>query len=77
MSTVCERIQVLRESTGMGRTLFSRHIGINLRTLIGIEYDGRKPGADILAAFAEKYPQHIYWLLTGKTDPKAGHTKPK
>lgn len=34
-------------------------------------------GADILAAFAEKYPQCIYWLLAGKADPKAAHTKPK
>lgn len=77
MSSICERIQTLRESTGMGRTRFARYIGMNERTLQGIEYDGRKPGADILAAFAEKYPQHIYWLLTGKTDPKAGHTKPR
>lgn len=77
MSTINERIQVLRETTGMGRTLFARHIGINPRTVQGIEYDGHKPGADILAAFAEKYPQYIYWLLTGKTDAKAGHTRPK
>jgi len=45
--------------------------------LSGIEYEGRKPGADILAAIAEKYPHYILWILTGKTDPKAGQTKPK
>lgn len=77
MSTINERIQQLRESTGMGRTRFARHIGIKQRTLEAIEYDGSKPGADILACYAEKYPQHILWVLTGKTDQKVGQTCPK
>lgn len=77
MSTIHERIQQLRESTGMGRTLWSRHVGISARALTGIEYDGRKPGADILAAIAEKYPEHILWILTGKADSKVGQMSPK
>lgn len=77
MSTINERILQLRNSTGMGRTLWARHVGINPRTVAAIEYDGNKPGADILAAIAEKYPQHVLWLLTGKVDPKVGQTKPR
>lgn len=77
MSTIHERIQQLRESTGMGRTLWARHVGISARALTGIEYDGRKPGADILAAIAEAYPQHILWILTGKTNSKIGQTRPR
>lgn len=76
MSTIQERIQQLRNSTGLGRTLFSRHVGINQRALQAIEYDGKKPGADILAAITDKYPQYIVWILTGKTDPGAGHLRP-
>lgn len=77
MSTIQERIQQLRDSTGMGRTLFSRHVGISQRALEGIEYEGKKPGADILAAIAGKYPQYMIWVLTGKADAKAGHLKPE
>jgi transcriptional regulator with XRE-family HTH domain len=76
MSTIHERIQQLRESTGLGRTRWARFVGISARALSGIEYEGRKPGADILAAIAEKYPQHILWILTGKADPKVGQTRP-
>lgn len=76
MSTIHERIQELRESTGMGRTLWARHVGISPRALTGIEYDGRKPGADILAAIAEKYPEYVLWILTGRTDATVGQIKP-
>lgn len=77
MSTINERILQLRKSTGMGRTLWARHVGINPRTVAAIEYDGNKPGADILAAIAEKYPHYILWILTGKTDSKVGQAKPR
>lgn len=60
----------------MGRTLWARHVGINPRTVAAIEYDGNKPGADILAAIAKAYPQYILWILTGKADPSAGQTRP-
>lgn len=76
MSTIRERIQQLRESTGMGRTLWARHVGINQRTLAGIEYDGNNPSAEILAAIAAKYPQYILWILTGTTDPAVGQAQP-
>lgn len=76
MSTIRERIQQLRESTGMGRTRWARHVGINQRTLAGIEYDGNNPSAEILAAIAKAYPQHILWILTGLPDPAVGQTKP-
>lgn len=76
-TTITERIRLLRESTGLGRTLFAREIGMKERTLISIEREGKKPGAEILAAMAEKYPQYMIWLLTGKTDAKAGHISPQ
>lgn len=76
MSTINERIQKLRESTGMGRTLWARHVGINQRTLAGIEYDGNKPSANILAKIAEAYPNHILWILTGRTDPEIRQSRP-
>lgn len=75
-TTINERIQKLRESTGMGRTLWARHVGINQRTLAAIEYDGNKPGAEILGKIAEKYPQHVLWILTGKTDLDVGQIRP-
>lgn len=76
MSTINERILQLRNSAGMGRTLWARHVGINPRTVAAIEYDGNKPGAEILAAIAKAYPQYILWILTGTADSKVGQIKP-
>ncbi len=77
MSTINERIRILRESTGMGRTLFAREVGLKEGTLKDMEKTTKKPGADILAALAVKYPQYMIWILTGTTDAKAGHISPE
>ena len=60
----------------MGRTLFCRKHGLKEPTLVSIEAGRSKPGADILAIFANAYPQYILWILTGKTNSKLGQAKP-
>lgn len=77
MSTINERIRKLRESTGLGRTLFCRKHDLKEPTLVAIESGRSKPGADILGKIALGYPEYCYWLLTGKVSLKAGQTKPR
>lgn len=77
MSTINERIRMLRESTGLGRTLFCRKHDLKEPTLVAIENGRSKPGADILEKIVLGYPEYCYWLLTGKVNFKVGQTKPK
>jgi transcriptional regulator with XRE-family HTH domain len=76
-TTINERILKLRKSTGLGRTLFCREHGLKESTLTSIERGDRKPGADILAIYANAYPQYILWILTGTTNTKVGQIRPK
>lgn len=77
MSTINERIRILRESTGLGRTLFCRRHDLKEPTLVAIESGRSKPGADILEKIVLKYPEYCYWLLTGKIHSKTGQARPK
>lgn len=77
MSSINERIRILRESTGMGRTPFSRKHDLKLTTLAAIEAGRRKPGADIIEKIVLGYPEYCYWLITGKVNLKVGQTRPK
>ncbi|HEX7048151.1 MAG TPA: helix-turn-helix transcriptional regulator [Gammaproteobacteria bacterium] len=76
MSTINERIRILRESTGLGRTLFSRKHDLKLSTLAAIETGRRKPGADIIEKIVLGYPEYCFWLITGKVT-KASQARPK
>lgn len=76
MSTIGERVRILRESTGLGRTRFAREVGIKEATLLTVEYDRSKPGFEILQKLVLKYPEHCYWLITGKVNSKLGQVKP-
>ena len=77
MSTINERIRILRESTGLGRTLFCRKYGLKEPTLVAIEAGRSKPGADILEKIVLGHPEYCYWLLTGKVNLKVGQMRPR
>lgn len=77
MSTIGERIRVLRESTGLGRTLFARKTDIKEATLVTLEHDRSKPGFEILQKLVLSYPEYCYWLITGKVNLKVGQTRPR
>ena len=76
MSSINERIRILRESTGMGRTPFSRKLDLKLSTLVAIEAGRRKPGAEIIEKIVRGYPEYCYWLITGKVNSKLVQTRP-
>lgn len=77
MSSIAQRIRQLRESEGMSRSAFAEHIGVPARTVETMEQRASSPREAMLKAVGEKYPQHCYWLLTGKVNAKVGQTKPK
>jgi len=67
---------MLRESTGLGRTLFSRQHGLKEQTLVAIEGGRRKPGFEIIEKIAADYPEYCCWLITGKVS-RAEQKRPK
>lgn len=77
MSTINERIRILRESTGLGRTLFCRKLGLKESTLTAIENGRRMPGAEILMTIIESHPEYSHWLMTGKINSKLVQTRPR
>ena len=77
MSTIGERIRMLRESTGLGRTLFSRKHGLKEQTLVAVESGRRKPGFEIIEKIALAYPEYCCWMITGKLSTKVVQAKPK
>lgn len=39
-------------------------------------FDRRKPDAEMIGSVAAHWPQHAFWLATGKVDVEHGHTAP-
>lgn len=64
-TTIGERIKVLREGAGYTRDEFCELTGINKRTLIGIEIEGRDPQGSTLEKIAREFPDSAEYLLIG------------
>lgn len=77
MSTVAERIRMVREAQQLSQSAFAARIGIPVRSLQTLEYRGTSASVQLVAAVAEQWPEYSYWLLTGKVQSKMGQTKPK
>jgi len=74
--SIGEKIRLIRESTGEGRTLFARRIGITQDALTKIENGKQRAREDAIENVAKLWPEYAYWLVTGRTDPGAGHISP-
>ncbi|MEZ0233097.1 MAG: helix-turn-helix domain-containing protein [Methylophilaceae bacterium] len=69
MSTkVGEKIRQIRECLKIERTEFSQMTGIPRDTLVSVEIGRREPGAGILIAVAEQWPEYATYLLTDKIE---------
>ncbi len=77
VSSIGLRIREIRESTGLGRTLWSRELGIDEKALTKIEQQHQRAREDVIEAVATHYPHYAYWLVTGMTQPEAGNISPK
>lgn len=42
-----------------------------------IEQGRNEPRAAILIAVTRQWPKYAYWLMTGQTQPEAGHISPE
>ncbi|HEX7047768.1 MAG TPA: helix-turn-helix transcriptional regulator [Gammaproteobacteria bacterium] len=77
MSTVAERIRMVREAHELSQSAFATRIGISVRSVHTLEYRATSASVDVVAAVAIQWPEYSYWLLTGKVNSKVGQTKPK
>lgn len=64
VSTVGERIRLIRESLGMGRQEFADKTGIAKGTLIRTEQGQNSPHIEVLLRVVELCPQYAAYLLT-------------
>lgn len=76
MSTVAERIRMVREAHQLSQAAFADRIGVSVRSIHTIEYRGTSASVQVVAAVAEQWPEYSYWLLTGKVNLKAGQIRP-
>ena len=72
-----DRIRKIRESMGYNRTDFERETGIPAKTWSNIENGLQKANEDHIKAIGKRWPQYVYWLVTGLTQPEAGHISPE
>ena len=73
MSLIGTRIRTIRKLTGMGRTVWSRELGIDKAQLERTELERSYARDEIIEAVGKHYLQYAYWLVTGLTNPTAGH----
>ena len=77
MGNISSRIKPLREILGLGQELFGRAVGVKKTTITAIEHGRQRVTEGIIEAIAEKWPQYIFWFVSGKTDEKNGHISPE
>ncbi|HEX7047420.1 MAG TPA: helix-turn-helix transcriptional regulator [Gammaproteobacteria bacterium] len=65
-TTIGQRVKILREEAGYTRDEFCELTGINKRTLVGIEIEGRDPQGSTLEKVAKQFPLQAEYLLIGK-----------
>lgn len=68
MSTLSEKMRLIREAELKSREEFGREIGVPKRTIEGIENEGRVPRGDVIEKVAARWPRYAFWLITGDTD---------
>ena len=71
-----DRIRMIRNSTGLGRTLFARKIGANDGSLRYTENTANSCDSVLLEAICQHYPEYTLWLMTEKTAHKVGQIRP-
>jgi len=57
-------------------TEFEEITGIKKQTWANITHGKQRANSDTLEAIGKKWPQYAYWIMTGETDEKNGHTSP-
>ncbi|PIQ40822.1 MAG: hypothetical protein COW58_03765 [Thalassolituus sp. CG17_big_fil_post_rev_8_21_14_2_50_53_8] len=68
MSTLSEKMRLIREMESKSREEFGKEIGVPKRTIEGIENEGRVPRGDVIEKVAARWPRYAFWLITGETD---------
>jgi DNA-binding XRE family transcriptional regulator len=68
MSTLSEKMRLIREVESKSREEFGKEIGVPKRTIEGIENEGRVPRGDVVEKVAARWPRYAFWLITGNTD---------
>jgi hypothetical protein len=77
--TIKDRIIELIDCSTEAHRKFSQFeeiTGIKRQTWQNLATKKQRANEDMLEAIAKIWPQYAYWIMTGKTDTKSGHTSP-
>lgn len=77
--TITDRIIELIECSTEPHRKFSQFeeiTGIKRQTWQNLTNKKQRANEDMLEAIAKSWPQYSYWVMTGNTDEKHGHTSP-
>jgi len=71
-----DRVRELRDIKNLGRKAFSELLGCSRDKIANIENNKQKVPGDIIEAMVNEWPEHAYWLVSGKEIPEAGQVSP-
>ncbi len=74
-----ERIEELIEAVTEAHRKFKHFeelTGVSAKIWKNLSQGRQRANEDMIEAIGKKWPQYAYWLVTGKTDEKHGHTSP-
>jgi len=77
--TIKDRIiELIEYSTEPHRKFsqFEEITGVKRQTWQNLATNKQRANEDMLEAIAKNWPQYAYWVMTGNTDEKNGHTSP-
>lgn len=77
--TIKDRVVELIEHTTDAHKKFAQFeelTGIKRQTWQNLSNGRQRANEEMLEAIGAKWPQYAYWIMTGKTDEKCGHTSP-
>jgi hypothetical protein len=72
-----ERLNIVISTSGLTPTALEKMTGIDRMRWSNVKRRSVRAGAQEIEAAGKLWPQYAYWLVTGLTQPEAGHISPK
>jgi len=73
---LAKKVRQIREAEGLTREEFAVRNRIPYGTLLRLEQGKSDPRASMLIRLCHSYPKYALWLVSGRTQPEAGHIRP-
>lgn len=72
-----ERLILVIDKVSLSPTELERKSGIDRMRWVNVKRRRIRAGDDHIEAIGKLWPKYAYWLVTGLTQPEAGHISPE